>query len=104
VDSKCSDRCLANSADYHYRDSIEYLVYGVQAWVKACLYLKPFTKFNYKNELNNIMKFLDPYIKGTKTHIEYINSNIASDVKKPSYNKPFQPKYCDTMLRLYNQL
>lgn len=103
-DSNCADRCGANSQDHHWRDSIEYLIYGLQAYVKAGLYLKPVTRYDYKKDIAGIMKWLDPYLKGTKTHIEYKNSMIPSDVNKPSYGKQFNPAYANTMLRWHATL
>jgi hypothetical protein len=102
-DSDCNC-CDSNSQDYHWRCSINYLVYGLLAWVRAINYIKPFTKYNYKKEIAHIMLWLDPYLKGKKSNIEFIGSKIPSDINKKEYGKPFDPKYADNLVKLYNQL
>lgn len=104
TDSVCLNcKCGANQ-DFHWRDSINYLVYGCQALANSCLYLKPYTKFNYKALFEKHLKFLKPYLEGTKKHIEYRNSEIKSDVNKPEYNKEWQPLYAVQFLNLVSKM
>ena len=102
-DSVCHDKCGANQ-DFHYRDAINYLVYGSQALASACLYLKPFTKYNYHSIFDSTMLFLKPYLSGSKKHIEYVKSNIKSDVDKPEYDKVWDPNYAKPFLTILEKL
>jgi len=102
--SPCHDRCGASSQDWHWRDSAQYLVYGLQAVVNACIYIKPITKYNYAPLFVPHRVFLAPYISGSKKHLEYVRSKVASDKQKPEYAKPWDPKGADTLLRLLKQL
>lgn len=90
--------------DFFHRDSLNYLVYGSQALLNACLYLKPFTNYPYQDLFTPIVTMLQPYLHGSKIHLEYLQSEIHSDKQKPEYGKPFQPNYAKTFLRLYQQL
>jgi hypothetical protein len=102
-DSDCRC-CDGHSQDFHWRDSLEYLVYGLQAYVRAGLYLKPVTRYDYKRDIAHIMRWLDPFLEEQKIHIEYVNSRIASDTSKKSFKKPFDPAYARTLLKWYSQL
>lgn len=91
--------------DFFHRDSLNYLVYGSQALLNACLYLQPHTNFPYKETLfRPIVEMLQPHLEGRKTHIEYARSEIHSDKEKPEHGKPWEPSYADTFLRLYREL
>jgi len=90
--------------DFYHRDSLNYFVYGSQALANACLYLQPFTKYNYNDIFKPIMSFLSPYLNKSKSHIEYVNSEIDSDKEKPEYKKPWDPSYASTFLRILKDL
>lgn len=96
--------CPAASQDYHYRDSCEYKVYGWWALCQAMVHLQPLTRFAYKPLFANYFKWLQPYKNGSVKHVEYIRSQIASDVNKPSYGKLFDPNYNTNLVRVYQQL
>ena len=101
----CNNKHPGVNHDFFHRDSINYLIYGSQALANACLYLKPFTHYDYYIDLfTPILEFLDPYLKGTKTHIEYINSEIHSDKTKPELGKQWNPNYASTFLRIINEI
>jgi hypothetical protein len=101
----CVDRHPGENHDFHHRDSLNYLVYGSQALANACLYLKPFTKYNYYYDLfEPILDFINPFIRGEKTHIEYVNSEIHSDKTKPEYGKKWNPSYASTFFRILEQI
>jgi hypothetical protein len=68
------------------------------------LYLKPYTQYPYKDLFEPIVAMLQPYLKKEKTHIEYVGSEIHSDLQKPEYGKPWNPAYADTFLRLYQRI
>lgn len=108
--SRCSCHCnddthLGVNHDFFHRDSLNYLIYGSQALANACLYLKPHTHYNYYLDLFiPILDFLDPYLKGRKTHIEYVHSEIHSDQTKPELGKEWSPNYASTFLRIIDKL
>jgi hypothetical protein len=100
-DCKC---CDANSQDWHHRDSLQYLVYGLIAYVRAGRYLKSHTKYDYKKLIKPSLDFLEPYVEEKKIHIEFRNSKIPSDKMKPDYLKQFDPNYTQNFYRLLAQL
>jgi len=101
-DCKC---CDAKSQDFHWRDSCDYVVYGYWALVKAFVYLQKKTNAPYKHLFLNYFKWLDPYQKKIKTHIEFKNSkNMPADLSKPNYNKPFDPNYNKNFMNVFNLL
>lgn len=98
-DCKC---CDAASQDYHWRDSCEYKVYGWWALTQAMVYLQPTTKQPYKKYFVAFFRWLDKY--KTEQHVEFVLSNVRTDVSKPSYNKVFSPSYAASMIRAYSKL
>lgn len=98
--------CEIRSKDYHYRDSLEYVVYGWWALAQTFVYLQKITKKSYKRLFNNYFAWLKQYEDGTKIHIEFVNSkNIPNDKSKPSYGKKFNPDYSKkTFMNVYNTL
>ncbi len=109
--ARCSCHCKDHQPhpgvnhDFFHRDSLNYLIYGSQALANACLYLKPYTQYNYYVDLFiPILEFIDPYLKGTKKHIEYVNSEIHSDKTKPELGKEWNPKYASTFLRIIDEI
>jgi hypothetical protein len=104
--SNCTDRCGANSQDYHWRDSVTYLVYGVQALCQACLYLQGDNPtWLYKPIIKPFIDFIRPYELGTKKHIEFVQSkNMPEDLSKPLYNKPYPIGYAKNLFAMYNRL
>ena len=104
---KCHVRCREENGtnhDFFHRDSLNYVIYGSQALANACLYLVPYTAYDYSDIFDPIMDFLDPFIHGTKKHIEYIYSEITSDCEKPEYGLPWNPEYASTFLRILDKL
>lgn len=89
--------------DFYHRDSLNYLVYGSQALANACAYLKQHTHYNYGKLFEPIICFLRPYMDGTKTHREYVNSQVLSDCEKPEYDQPWQPSYASTFFRILRE-
>jgi hypothetical protein len=76
--SHCQCHCnndsehLGPNHDFFHRDSLNYLVYGSQALLNACLYLKPFTHYDYKQMFNPIVEFIEPYL----SHISDKNPSV----------------------------
>lgn len=104
---QCHDHCRKENGmnhDFFHRDSLNYLVYGSQALANACLYLKPFTKYDYSDIFEPILAFLRPYLHGKKKHLEYVNSEIPSDKEKPEYKQRWDPNYAATFLRVIDKL
>jgi hypothetical protein len=99
-DCKC---CTAKSQDFHWRDSCEYKVYGWWALCQAMVYLQPKTRFAYRPLFREYFAWLKRYEDGL-VHIEYLRSNVASDVKKPRYGLKFDPSYNKVLMVPYNQL
>ena len=103
--SKCHDRCSARSQDFHWRDSVTYLVYGVQAFAQAALYLQTLNPaWIYKRILKPYIDFINLYETGRRTHIEFRNSKIESDKSKDLYLKPYPIGYAKQLMIIYNQL
>lgn len=104
---KCHDHCRKENGmnhDFFHRDSLNYVVYGSQALANACLYLVPYTHYDYSDIFDPIMDFLRPFIHGDKKHTEYIHSEIASDRDKPEYGLDWNPEYASTFLRILEKL
>lgn len=107
--SKCECHCTdapdGLNHDFFHRDSLNYLVYGAQALINACIYLHPTTKYTYHRELfEPVLTYLRPFLTRQKTHLEYVRSEIESDKKKKEFGKPWDPNYANTFLRLSDRL
>lgn len=107
--SKCPCHCKKSppgtNHDFFHRDSLDYLVYGSQAVVNTCLYLRPITKYNYYEDIiEPIIIFLTPYLNSKQIHIQYIKSDIISDKTRPEFGKPWDPNYATPFLRLVDRL
>lgn len=101
-DCKC---CTVKSQDYHYRDSCQYVVYGWWALVQSFVYLQKITKKPYRPYFTNYLKWIQTFIDGKVTHVEFINSkNMPADRSKPFYGKTFDPTYNKNFSRVYDQL
>lgn len=98
--------CPIRSRDYHYRDSLEYVVYGWWALAKAFLYLQSKTNKSYRALFTNYLAWLVPYQKGTKINIEFVESKyMPQDLSKASYGKKFDPLYHEkTFMVVYKVL
>lgn len=100
----CQDKHFGVNHDFFHRDSMNYLIYGSLALLNACLYLKPYTNYDYSDIFDPIVQFVQPYLNGSKKHIEYVNSEIHSDKQKPEYGKYWNPKYADLFFRKIKEL
>lgn len=103
----CEDVVMKNRGrnhDYMHRNSLNYVVYGSQALVNACLYLKPFTKYDYVFLFDPVRRFLQPYLDGEKKHMEFVHSELSEDKQKKEYKKQWEPAYAKTFLRLLDEL
>lgn len=103
----CSDvmmKARGKNHDYFHRDSLNYVVYGSQALVNACLYLQPTTKFDYMFIFHPVLDLLRPYLDGKKKHVEFVRSEIDGDKTRKEYQQHWDPDYAKTFLRLIDQL
>lgn len=103
----CSDNLMKHRGknhDFVHRNSLNYLVYGSQALVNACIYLQPFTNADYMFLFDPILDFLQPFLDGTKKHVEFVTSEIPEDRTKEEYKKYWDPNYAKTFLRRINDL
>jgi hypothetical protein len=103
----CSDipmKHRGKNHDYFHRNSLNYVVYGSQALVNACLYLQPHTNFDYMFLFEPIIEFLRPFIEGTKKHVEFVTSELLEDKTRKEYKKHWEPDYAKTFLRLIEEL
>lgn len=95
--------CDGASQDFHWRDSCAYKVYGWWALCAAFVYLQPKTRRSYKPYFAAYLTWIRTFDQG-RIHIEYRNSKVADDIKKPNYNRPFDPTYNNNLMRWYNRL
>lgn len=102
-DCRC---CPVRSQDYHYRDSCQYVVYGYWALVQTFQILQGVTNKKYRPLFDNYLRWIKYIQDGkTKTHYEFVNSQVPADVQKAMYNKPFDVAYhTQTFLPVYNRL
>lgn len=98
--------CDVRSRDFHFRDSLEYVVYGWWALAQAFLYLQTNTKKSYRVLFQNYLKWLVPFQQGTKTNFEFVESKyMPQDRSKASYGKKFDPAYhTKTFMTVYTKL
>lgn len=97
--------CNAKSRDYHFRDSVTYIVYGWWALAQTFVNLQKHTKKPYRVHFNNYLNFIRQFETGQIIHIEFVDSKLLpGDTSKPQYGKPFDPNYNINFLRVYNQL
>ena len=86
--------CTIRSRDFHFRSSLEYVVYGWWALARAFLYLQSTTKKSYKGLFTNYLNAMKPYQNGSKIHYEFVRSQyMPQDKSKASYGKKFDPAY-----------
>lgn len=90
--------------DFFHRNSLNYVVYGYQALVNACIYLQPHTRYSYMFLFHPVLDLLQPYLDGTKKHVEFVHSEIADDKTRKEYKKYWDPDYAKTFLFLIQQL
>lgn len=84
--------------DFHERDALNYHIFSVEPLLKAITVLKRATGkdyFRFESASGGSIKkgvdFLVPYMKGLKTHKEFLNSKVEFDRKRARNNeKGFQ--------------
>lgn len=80
-----------SSVDFKLRDALHYHVYDLEPLIKLCIILKRATGVDYYNyvspeqtSIEKSTKWLLPYLKGEKTHGEFVNSSVSFDKKRAS--------------------
>lgn len=86
-----------SSLNFHDRDSIHYHVFNEAAWLKSANYLKEIGEQippDVTEKLERSIDFVEPYIKGEKNHLEFVNSvNPRDGLRHPDrLGKPFDPQ------------
>lgn len=86
-----------SSLDFHDRDSIHYHVFNEVAWLKSANYLKEIGEVlppDVTEKLERSIDFVEPFIKGEKEHLEFVNSSNPRDaLRHPDrLGKPFNPE------------
>jgi len=88
-----------SSLDFHDRDAIHYHVFNEVAWLKSAGYLREAgveIPPDVAEKLERSIQFVEPYLSGEKTHIEFVNSTNQRDEErqkaKGRFGKPFDPK------------
>lgn len=84
--------------DYHERDALNYHIFSVEPFLKAITVFKRATGKDYfqftspsGGSIKKGVDFLVPYMLGTKTHKEFLNSKVDFDRKRARNNeKGFQ--------------
>lgn len=95
--------------DFVHRDSISYQVYTMFAILNAITTLE--TEFNQlttgqtnthtelwrtdtslRQHIQPAIRYVLPYLRGTKIHMEFVKSQVSSDSSRSDFNKPFDPR------------
>ena len=101
--------------DFHERDAIHYVLYNVDPMMMADLAAKAhgLDWFDWKNAsgtgVSSVIDWLEPYVEGTKTHQEFVNSRIEFDAQRlaagqTEYAGPWQPERAVNTLSLASLL
>jgi len=68
-----------SSFDFHHRDALHYHLYTVQAWATLAASAPDALSPKARAEVLKSLEFIRPYYEGTKTHVEFANSQVAFD-------------------------
>lgn len=90
-----------SSYDFQDRDSVHYHVFNEVAWLKASNYLRHHGEeipADVSESLERSIAFAEPYLKGEKTHLEFVNSRNPRDaIRHPeSVGQPYDPNGAKT--------
>lgn len=109
--SDCDATCTCgwHSQDYHHRDAITYVVYGWWAMARACVYLQDAVQPAPPSFRPLFQPLLQAHAREaalppSARHIEFLQSQVSTDVSKPQYGKPYNPAYLVNLLRWYDRL
>lgn len=85
-----------SSYDFQDRDSVHYHVFSEVAWLKAANYLRHHGEeipADVSESLERSIAFAEPYLKGEKTHLEFVNSRNPRDaIRHPELvGQPYDP-------------
>lgn len=95
--------------DFRERDSVEYHVYCLYAIIRTIRALSPayrstdgtriWGEVDLWPDVKPAIDFMMRYAGGEATHIEFVDSRLATDQQRTDYGKPFIPSKCDYVLR-----
>lgn len=78
-----------SSIDFRDRDALHYHTYDLEPMLKLAIILKRAAGVDYYNyvspaqtSVKKSVEWLVPFVKGTKTHEEFVNSKVAFDKKR----------------------
>jgi hypothetical protein len=101
--------------DFIHRDSISYQVYTLFGIIQTIHVLEKDSKrINSDNTFTLLwdkdpslrelampgIRFLMPYLNGSKVHVEYINSKISSDKTRSDYGKAYNTRNANYLYRI----
>lgn len=101
--------------DFYERDAIHYVLYNVDPMMMAGLAARAhgLDWFGWRNAsgtgVSSVIDWLTPYVEGTRTHQEFVNSRIAFDAQRlaagqTEYAGPWQPERAVNTLALASLL
>lgn len=95
------------SIDFEIRDALHYHIYDVEAYLELASILPlNYLTLDEMGKIKSAVLFLRPYYKGEKTHIEFVKSKVAFDIKRKNakledyQNAPWKPSNARKILRL----
>ena len=95
-----------SSIDFHERDALHYHVYDVEPMVHFLMFVPGPIDHATAASIARAVGFLEPYVSGRKTHVEFVNSGVKFDVARKEAgiagyaNLPWDPKEARPLLRL----
>ncbi len=103
------------SIDFAERDAIHYVIYSAEPLLEGALFASQqgrplFATVGRKGQsLNRTLEWLTPYVRGDKTHEEFVNSKVRFDAERaaagvPGFSGPFSPKAAQWCFWLAAQL
>lgn len=107
VNSRVLDHIFpdGSTVDFYTRDALDYHVYGLEGYMSALIRVPSMFSLQTASLLESACNFLQPYINGSKIHIEFLNTQNDFDIERKLagiaifQNKPYDPKHAFTMLR-----
>jgi hypothetical protein len=93
--------------DFVHRDSISYQVYTLFGILNTIVILEKDLKITQRNNTVSVLwnadttlrtyiqpaiDFVLPYLYGTKTYLEYVDSQVSSDKTRSDFGRPFNPQ------------
>ena len=85
--------------DFKERDALHYHIYTLEPLLKAIIVINRATGKNYyafqsksQSSIQKSVQFLEPFVTGEKTHVEFLNSNVKFDrARAANHEKGYEP-------------